>query len=170
MVNLDYSSDSDSAPEEEGLDIGQQEVQLQLREREDAQRREQKILKEQRRKQDEMFRRQREEKDSKIGTDSLEEMPTELLESLARKEQETQVEQPTKRAAQRHISFEDELDEAPAAKGPSRKKNKLAMLRAKRGPVMVQVLSQSSQLPPKVERPVMKDRDKWLKRKGLRRK
>ena len=144
----------------------------QLREREEAQRREQRILKEQRRKQDEMFRRQREKKDSKISPPSLEEMPTELLESLARKEseQEPPREQPTKRAAQRHITFEEEPDEAPVARNPSRKKNKLSKLRAKKGPVMVQVLSQGSQLPPKVERPVMKDRDKWLKRKGLRRK
>lgn len=169
MSKSDYSSDSDSAPEEEGLDTGEKELQLQLREREEAQRREQKILKEQRRRQDEMFRKQREEKNSKEGTTSLEEMPIEVLESLAKKEQGPSDEQPAKRAAQRHITFDEELDEGPVARSPSRKKNKLSKLRARKGPVMVQVLSQNSQLPPKVERPVMKDKDKWLRRKGLRR-
>lgn len=170
MSKLDYSSASDSAPEEEGLDIGQEQIQSQLREREKVQRHEQKLLKEQRRRQDEIFRKQREEKNSKGVADSLQEMPTEILESLERQEEETRKEQPSKRAAQRHITFGDESEGGPVAKSPLRKKNKLAKLRARRGPVTVQVLSQSSQLPPKVERPVISDRDKWLRRRGLRRK
>lgn len=174
MSKSDYSSDSDSAPEEEGLESGQKDVQLQLQEREEARKREQRLLKEQRRRQAELFTKQKEEKESRTEV-QLAEMPSELLESLEKTEK---LQQKThKRAAQQHITFEEEeeeelVDEAPVTSNPMRKKKTLAKLRAttaKRGPVTVQMLQQSAHLPPKAERLTINDRDKWLKRKALKR-
>lgn len=173
MSKSDYSSDSDSAPEEEGLGTAQQDVQSQLQEREEALRREQRLLKEQRRRQVELYTRQKEEKESRIG-EKLAEMPLELLETLESTEKSQKKEREPKRAAQQHITFAEELiDDEPVSKRPMYKKRTLAKLRAtaaKKGPVTVQLLQQNSQLPPKAERVTVNDRDKWLRRKSLKRK
>lgn len=179
----DSESDSeDEAPEEEGMDTVKEELEKKQMAKEALLKEEQRLLKEKRRKQDSIFKEQQAGKKSKKLLDvsipekeeQLEELPQELLQNI-----DTQMELHSK-----HINFDsDEMKEDPTlsqeiAKQLSTKSKKRTLrdLRktiAKKGPVTVEVLSSaqgSRILAPKREIKVMSTKDRWLKRRSLKRK
>lgn len=181
--DIDDSSDSDDddAPEEEGLSSGISKVEDEIRLREEAIRREKQELREKRRSADARFKEQQLLNGSKVKVDTPEieqELPEELseefFEKLDQKESSKPIEQVPK-----HINFNDitENEYLPEIKKQleKKKKNTLKKLRAntvKRGSFNVTVLNSEqsiSTMAPKRESSIMNTKDKWLKRKAIRR-
>lgn len=189
----DSDSSDDDAPEEEGLSAGKDEMEKQVKEREQAIKREQDLLKEKRRKQNLKFAEQQEQKRSReleeqkkrqtdedllTATESKElelpeELPDEFFDSLDEAEPAFVAAKPT------YVNF-NEIDgnyaQEVVQELKKKKKKTLQQLRKKtlkRGPVTVSLLSSlkdQKSLAPKKEDQVTRSKDKWLKRKSLKRK
>lgn len=178
---VDYSSDEsddeDEAPQEEGLSSGKSSIEDEIREREEALKREKQEVKQRRRKLDARFREQQLEKEAKAKDDQElpEELPGEFFEKLDEEVHEKPVEQIPKRINFNDIDTEQYL---PEIKKQLEKKrtNTLKRLRAttvKRGLFNVTLLDDSQKLSamaPKREAKIMNTKDKWLKRKAVKRK
>ncbi|CCK72818.1 Bud21p KNAG_0L01990 [Huiozyma naganishii CBS 8797] len=178
----DESSDSD-APEEETQDATRRDLQSQEDGAREARRREQQALREKRREQDKLFReqqelkRQRQKHDESVGDDEVEELPEEFIQRV--QETRAAVADATAAAAEnKHINFHDlettdDLERETVQQIKRAKKRSLKSLRraaVNKGPVTVQLLdSAAEKRPPKRETQIMATRDRWLKRKSLRR-
>ncbi|QLL34862.1 hypothetical protein HG536_0H02370 [Torulaspora globosa] len=184
MGQVSDSSDSedDEAPQEEGLASGMTKVEEQFKQREEALRREKQVLKEKRRKADAKFKEQQLTKGNRAKSGSLqpdeespEELPEDFFDKLEQEEAEKPIEQMPK-----HINFNEISDRqytAEVKKQLEKKKQKtLKKLRAntvKRGSFNVSLLSHQdsmSSMAPKKEASIMNSKDKWLRRKSIRRK
>lgn len=181
------SESDDEAPEEEGMDNVKEEIKRKQMEAEALLKEEQRLLKEKRKKQNSIFAEQQAEKKSKkqqdlpeveSEEDELEELPQEFLQNI---DNETEEDKTTSQ----HINFDDMesqiglnpalVEEVKQQINKSKKKSlkNLRKTMAKKGPVTVQVLSSeiaSKVMAPKREVEVMSTRDRWLKRKALKRK
>lgn len=184
----DTDSDADGdAPEEEDMTGGKLVVENEIKEREEALKNERKLLRERRRQQDAKYTQQQLEKESlkaksqkEVSVADEEEVLEELPEHFFSKlDGENVTTIPTENMA-KHVNF-NELDTDQyehVVKVQLRKKNQkiLKKLRAtsvKRGPVNVTLLASSqslSSMAPKKETPIMNTRDRWLRRKSVKRK
>lgn len=181
------SESDDEAPEEEGMDNVKEEIKRKQMETEALLKEEQRVLKEKRKKQNSIFKEQQAEKKSKkqqdmpeveSEEDELEELPQEFLQNIDNEVNED-------KTISQHINFDDMesqmglnpalVEEVKQQINKSKKKSlkNLRKTMAKKGPVTVQVLSSelaSKVMAPKREIEVMSTRDRWLKRKALKRK
>ncbi|KAL3235001.1 Bud site selection protein 21 [Nakaseomyces bracarensis] len=197
LSDSDSDSDSDDeAPEEEGLGLARDEIESERKKQEAAAELEKQKLKEKRRKENERFKDQQlqkklkdEEMKKKIAeleklqqqaaendneSDDLEEMPEDLLEKFNNVEDESIKTMP------QHINFNeiDAQDYVPEIRQEIRKKKKnmlkkLRQTTMNKGVVKVSVISSdpnSSKLAPKKEANILRTKDKWLKRKTLKKK
>lgn len=175
-------SDDDDAPQEEGLSNGVSKIEEEIKHREEALRRERQDLKEKRRKADARFKEQQLAKGAKAQSEAPqveEELPEELPEDFFDKLDQEEAGKPIEQIP-KHINFNDITDKEyiPEIKKQldKKKKNTLKKLRAntvKRGSFNVTLLSQQdsmSSMAPKREATIMNTKDKWLKRKSIRRK
>lgn len=188
-------SDEDDAPEEEGMSDGKSLVDEQLKKREEALLQQEQYAKDKRRRNEKVFKQQRMEKKQKqeakakmlafeaklkdqmasaVSNDDAEELSEEFFDQLDEKTPSATIEtKPT------HINFNDIDENFTATIKEEIKKQKKRTLRELRktelqkGPVTVNVLSSiriSKTLAPKKETSVTKSKDKWLKRRSLKRK
>ncbi|CAH02927.1 Bud21p [Kluyveromyces lactis] len=192
-------SDSD-APEEEGLSSGKDAIEKRIQEREEAARLQEEAAREKRRKNEKVFKQQQLEKKKKLleseeekqrekmleferqlvaqqgsDNDEPEELPQEFFDEL-----ESGSASSFAKATPKHITFsaEAQREEEQALKEELRKQKKrslreLRKTQIQKGPVTVNLLSSmkvSKTLAPKKETSVMKSKDKWLKRRSLKRK
>lgn len=174
-------SDDDDAPEEEGLSVGKSSIEDEIRRREEVVKREQRELKERRRKNDAKFREQQQAKEAKTKSkeELPEEVPEELPEDFFEKLDQQELARPMDEIP-KHINFNDIDSEQylPEIKKQLNKKrqNTLKRLRAttlKKGSFNVTLLDASNSLSamaPKREASIMNTKDKWLKRKAIKRK
>lgn len=191
------SENDDDTPEEEGLGNAKDEIESEIKKQEEAAELEKQKQKEKRRKENERFRDQQvqkklkdEEMRKKIAEleklqeeaaaaddsedDILEEMPEDLLEKFNNVEEETIKTMP------KHINFNeiDTQDYVPEIRKEIRKKKKnmlkkLRQTTVNKGVVKVSVISSdpnSRKLAPKKEGNIIKTKDKWLKRRTLKKK
>lgn len=183
----DSDSDSDAddeAPEEEDMTSGKSAVENEIKEREKVLKNEQKLLRQRRRQQDAKYTQQQLEKDRMkvksqkdvmVADDEeiIEELPEHFFDELDVTATHTE-------KSPKHVNF-NELDSEQyehEAKMQLRKRNqkilkKLRTTSVKRGPVNVTLLASSqslSSMAPKKEAPIMNTRDKWLRRKSIKRK
>lgn len=182
MEQVSDSSDSedDEAPQEEELASGVSKVEDEIRQREEALRREKQVLKEKRRKADAKFKEQQLAKVDRSKSESVqlederpEELPEDFFDKLEQQEAEKPIEQMPK-----HINFNEISDRqytTEVKRQLEKKKLKtLKKLRAntvKRGSFNITLLSDSmSSMAPKKEASIMKSKDKWLRRKSIKRK
>ncbi|QLQ81979.1 hypothetical protein HG537_0G02330 [Torulaspora globosa] len=176
QVSDSSDSDDDEAPQEEGVASGISKVEEEIKQREEALRREKQILKEKRRKADAKFKEQQVARASSLPPDEEvpEELPEEFFDKLEQQELEKPIEQMPK-----HINFNDISDRqytSEIKRQLEKKKQKtLKRLRAntvKKGSFNVTLLSQDSMsaMAPKRESSVMNSKDKWLRRKSIKRK
>lgn len=184
----DSDSDSDAddeAPEEEDMTSGKSAVENEIKKREEILKNEQKLLKERRRQQDAKYTQQQLEKDRmKVKSQKEEVMVSddeEVIEELPEHFfDELDVTTTHTEKSPKHVNF-NELDSEQyerETKIQLRKRNqkilkKLRTTSVKRGPVNVKLLASSqsfSSMAPKKEAPIMNTRDKWLRRKSVKRK
>lgn len=182
---LSDDDDDDDAPEEEGMEDAKKLQDDEMKLREEALQLEKDLLKSKRRKQNEFFNIQKKSvKESKTEVEKneqeesmLESLPEDFLNKLDEEEElQTSI---------THINFDDidssftltaEDSEEIKTQLKKRKKKTLKNLRkttAKKGPVTVSVLSNFdnlSNMAPKRESSIMNTKDKWLKRKAIKRK
>lgn len=194
----DSDSDSDDdVPEEEGLGNAKDEIESEIKNQIAAAEQEKQKLKEKRRKENERFKEQQIQKKLKdeglrkkidefeklqkevtatdVGeNDELEEMPEEVLENF------NKIQEETIKTVPKHINFNeiDTKDYVPEIRQEIRKKKKnmlkkLRQMTVNKGVVKVSVLSSdpnSRKLAPKKEVNIIKTKDKWLKRRSLKKK
>ncbi|CDO91868.1 unnamed protein product [Kluyveromyces dobzhanskii CBS 2104] len=195
----DSENDSD-APEEEGLSSGRDVVEKQIKEREAVLRMQEEVAKDKRRKNEKIFKQQQLEKKKKLAEtaeekqrremlefekkliaqqalndDELEELPQEFFDNM---DEESAI--PISKATPKHTTFsaEELREEEQTLKEEIRKQKKrslrdLRKTQIQKGPVTVNLLSSmkvSKTLAPKKEASIMKTKDKWLKRRSLKRK
>lgn len=171
------SESDDEAPDEEGMSSARDSVEEEINRREAVLRKEQQMLKQKRRKNDAIFKEQQQSRKERaaeqVDEEELEELPEEFLSKL------DEGGSPIK-SIPKHINF-NEIDNQkyiPEIKKElhRRKTKTLKKLRAtsvKKGPVKVALLSSSvsmTSMAPKRESAIMNSKDKWLRRKALKRK
>ncbi|QLG74075.1 hypothetical protein HG535_0F05870 [Zygotorulaspora mrakii] len=181
VQSTEHSSDDESdeseddAPEEEGVSNGKLMVEKEILKREELLKAEQKQLKEQRRKNDAFYKSQQQSKKGRTSeirnNDTLDELPEEIFNKLEDDNKLCRQE-----ASSKHINFNEE-DYIPEIKKQLSDKKKLTLKKlratsAKKGPVSVKVLSSTqllSSMAPKREASIMGTKEKWLRRKALKR-